>query len=277
MIRMEGNKKNIKIGEYYVKVNGVYIVGDGGDLELLERLYVAEGYPRVVFEERMGDKGDIRYHYFSFDIKSYKVYNSIQGLLEQFGDIAVFNLDDIQPNKKFVKKVAGFLDKKNIAVFGILVVAVAGTVLFLKKKEDKPSTPIKPIHVPQEISKPQQPQQPPPPPCHTNLPNFAKLFDYSDQVVSGKVVKSINDKTIEITLQPIEVSPVEKADIKIPSSMDEKLFNMQDAGDRMTFTINGYDNCLLFIDANRKLPLMIDTLNMDNCNIYLEKSCIKGG
>jgi hypothetical protein len=276
MIRMESNKKNIKIGEYHVKVNGIYVVGDGGDLELLERLYVAEGHPRVVFEERIGDKGDVRYHYFSFDVKAYKIYNSIQGLLEQFGDVAVFNLDDIQPNKKFVKKVAGFLDKRNIAVFGILIVAVVGTVLFLKTKEDKPSAPITPIQMPQEISQPQQPQQPPPPPaCHTNLPSFAKLFDYSDQVVNGKIVKFINDKTIELALQPVEVSPIEKADIKIPSSMDEKLFNMQDAGDKLTFTINGYDNCLLFIDVNKKLPLIIDTLNMGNCNIYLEKSCIK--
>jgi hypothetical protein len=274
---MESNKKNIKIGEYYVKVNGIYIVGDGGDLELLERLYVAEGYPRVVFEERMGDKGDVRYHYLSFDIKTYKIYQSIQGLLEQFSDVVVFNLDDIQPNKKFVKKVAGFLDKRNIAVFGILVVAVVGTVIFLKSKKDKPSEPITPIQMPQEISQPQQPQQPPPPPpaCHTNLPSFAKFFDYSDQVVNGKIVKSINDKTIEVALQSIEVSPVEKADIKIPSSMDERLFNMQDIGDKLIFTINGYDNCLLFIDANKKLPLIIDTLNMGSCNIYFEKSCVK--
>jgi hypothetical protein len=52
---------------------------------------------------------------------------------------------------------------------------------------------------------------------------------------------------------------------------------MQDVGDKLAFTINGYDNCLLFIDVNKKLPLMIDALNMGNCNIYLEKSCIKGG
>jgi hypothetical protein len=275
---MESNKKNIKIGEYYVKVNGIYVVGDGGDLELLERLYVAEGYSRVVFEERMGDKGDVRYHYFSFEIKTYKVYNSIQGLLEQFGDIVVFNLDDIQPNKKFVKKVAGFLDKKNIVVFGILVAAVSGTVFFLKNKEDKPSTSASPIPIPQAISKPQQPQQPPPPPpCHTNLPSFAKIFDYSDQVANGKIIKSIEDKTIELSLQSMEVSPIEKVDIKIPSSMDEKLFSMQDKGDKLSFTINGYDNCLLFIDANKKLPLIIDSLNKGNCNIYLEKSCVKGG
>jgi hypothetical protein len=276
MIRMESNKKNIKIGEYYVKVNGIYVVGDGGDLELLERLYVAEGYSRVVFEERIGDKGDVRYHYFSFDIKAYKIYNSIQGLLEQFGDIVVFSLDEVQPNKRFVKRVAGFLDRKSVAVFGVLVMAIAGAVMFLKKKEDKPSVPITPAPISQEISTSQQPLQPPtPPPCHTNLPSFAKFFDYSDQVVNGKIVKSINDKTIEVVLQSIEVSPVEKADIKIPSSMDEKLFNMQDTGDKLTFTINGYDNCLLFIDANKKLPLIIDTLNMGSCNIYFEKSCVK--
>ncbi len=274
MIRMEENKKDIKIGEYYIRVNGVYIAGDGGDVELLEKLYVAEGYQRVALEERMGDKGEARYHYFSFDRKTYRVYNSIQGLLEQFSDIAVFNLDDIQPNKKFVKKIAGFLDKKNIAVFGILIVAIAGTVLFFnKKEEDRPSTPITPIQTPQTVSKPQQP--PPPPPCHTNLPSFAKFFDYTDQVASGKVVKLVNDKTVEITLQTIEVSPIEKADIKIPSSMDEKLFNMQDAGDKLTFTMSGYDNCLLFIDVNKKLPLTIDTLDTNGCNIYLEKSCIR--
>jgi hypothetical protein len=280
MIRMESSKKNIKIGEYYVKVNDIYVVGDGGDLELLERLYVAEGYPRVVFEETIGDKGDVRYHYFSFDIKAYKIYNSIQGLLEQFGDVVVFNLNDIQPNKKFVKKVAGFLEKKNIVIFSILIMAVAGTALFFKSKKNKPSSPSTPIQMPQAISKPQQLQQPltppPPPPCHTNLPNFAKLFDYSDQVSGSKIIKSINDKTIEMPLQSTEVAPVEKADIKIPETIDEKLFNMQDTGDRLVFTINGYDNCLLFIDANKKLPLIIDTLNTENCSIYLEKSCIKG-
>jgi hypothetical protein len=276
---MESNKKNIKIGEYYVKVNSIYVIGDGGDLELLERLYIAEGYPKIVFKEAIGDKGDARYHYFSFDIKMYKVYNSIQGLLEQFGDIVVFNLNDIEPNKKSVKKIAKFLDKKNIAIFSILIVAVAGTVLFLKNKENKSSVPIAPIKAtpipkPQTISNPQQP--PPPPPCHTNLPSFTKLFDYSDQVISNKIAKSISDKTIEMALQSIEVASIEKADIKIPSSMDEKLFNMQDKGDKLIFTINGYDNCLLFIDINKKLPLMIDTLNKGNCNIYLEKSCIKG-
>jgi len=274
MIRMESNKKNIKIGEYYVKVNGIYVVGDGGDLELLERLYAAEGHSRVVFEERMGEKGDARYHYFSFNIKAYKVYNSIQGLLEQFGDVVVLNLYNIQPSRKSVKKIAGFLDKKNIAVFGILIVSVVGAVIFLKNKENEPapviSTPMPQTPMPQ----PQQP--PPPPPCNTNLPSFTKLFDYSDQVVNGKIVKSVNDKTIELALQSMEVSPVEKIDIKIPSSMDEKLFNMQDAGDKLNFTINGYDNCLLFIDVNKELPLMIDVLNMGNCNIYIEKSCIKG-
>ncbi|MBX0311206.1 MAG: hypothetical protein JHC31_05440 [Sulfurihydrogenibium sp.] len=274
MIRMETNKKNIKIGEYYTKVNGIYIVGDGGDLELLKRLYAAEGYLRVIFEEKIGDKGDVIYHYFSFDMKLYKTYNSIQGLLEQFGDIVIFDLDDIQPNKKSVKKVAGFLDKKNIAVFGVLVVAVAGTILFLNKEKDEPIKPITPV-IQQTASKPQPP--PPPPTCHTNLPSFTKLFDYSDQVANGKVVKTVNDKTIEMALQSIEVAPVEKADVKIPSSMDENAFNMQDAGDRLIFNVNGYDNCLLFIDANKKLPLTIDTLNMGNCSIYLEKSCIKGG
>lgn len=209
MIRMEDNKKNIKIGEYYVKVNGVYVVGDGGDLELLERLYVAEGYQRVVFEERIGDKTDVRYHYFSFDIKAYKIYNTIQGLLEQFGDVVVFNLDDVQPNKRFVKRVAGFLDKKNVVVFSVLVAAIAGSIMFLKNgdKKNKTSIPITPAPIPQTASKP---QQPPPPSCHTNLISFAKLFDYSDQVINGKVVKSIKDKTIELTLQPIEVSPVER-------------------------------------------------------------------
>lgn len=274
MIRMENNKKNIKIGEYYVKVNDIYIVGDGGDLELMERLYAAEGYTRVVFIETIDDKGDTRCHYFSFGIKLYKIYNSIQGLLEQFGDIVVFNLYDIPPNKKSIKKIAGFLDNKNIAIFGILILAVAGTTIFLKNKKNSSSTPITPIAAPQTISKPQQP--PPPPPCHTNLPSFAKSFDYSDQVVNNKIIKSTGDKTIEIDLQLIEVPPVKKASIKIPSSIDEKLFNMQDTGNKLSFSINGYDNCLLFIDANKKLPLIIDTLNKGSCNVYLEKSCIKG-
>lgn len=285
MIRIENNKKNIKTGEYYTKINNTYIVGDGGDLELLERLYVAEGYTRVIFKETIGDKEKAKYHYFSFNIKTYKTYNSIQGLLEQFSDIVIFNLDDIQPNKKSVKKTVGFLDKKNIIIFSMLITAISGTTLFLKNKENKPTQPIIPNPpIPQNTLKPQQPPQPPqpppqppPPPCHTNLPSFAKLFDYPDQVANNKIIKTINDKTIQTTLQLTEVAPIKKANIKIPSPIDEKLFNMQDTGDKLMFTINGYDNCLLFIDANKKIPLIIDTLNTGNCNIYLEKSCIKGG
>jgi hypothetical protein len=281
MIRMKrGDIKNINMGKYYTKVNDVYVIGDDEDFELLERLYVAEGHQRVVFKETILDKIEVKYHYFSFDIQLYRVYDSIQGLLEQFGDIIVLNLDDIKPNKKSVERIAGFFDKKNIAIFGVLVVVTAGIILFLKNKENEPSTSITPTPtsqttpISQTTSKPQQP--PPPPSCHTNLPSFAKFFEYSDQLVSGKVVKSIGDKTIEIALQSIEVAPVEKADIKIPSFIDENAFNMQDAGDKLTFTINGYDNCLLFIDVNKRFPLIIDTLDTKNCSIYFEKSCIKG-
>jgi hypothetical protein len=155
MIRIEENKKNIKVGEYYVKVNGVYVVGDGGDLELLWRLYVANGYRRVVFEERLGGKEEVRYHYFSFEVKMYRVYDSIQGLLEQFGDVYLFNLYEVPPNKKSVKKVAGFVSKKNLLVFVALLSAIVGVwVIFEKKKENEVKTRVV--------------QTPPPPPLSSS-------------------------------------------------------------------------------------------------------------
>lgn len=274
MIRIETDIKNIKMGEYYVKINGVYAVGDGGDLEVLERLYFAKDYRRVVFEEKTGNKDSSRYHYFSFDAKMYKLYDSIQGLLEQFGDVYVFNLYDIKPNKKSVKKVVGLLDKKNIAVFSILVAAIAGVLIFKNKGKNDSNTTN--LHQQSIQRPPEHPSSPPVVPCHTNLPSFAHLFDYSDQITNGKLIKSINDKTIEVPIETTEVKPPERISIKIPKTMSENEFNMQDAGDKMSFTISGYDNCLMFIDLNKHLPFIIDSLTPENCVLHLEKSCIKG-
>jgi hypothetical protein len=274
MIRMEENKKNIKVGEYYVRVNGVYVVGDGGDLELLWRLYTASGHKRVVFEERLGGNESVRYHYFSFDVKEYKVYSSIQGLLELYGDVHVLDLDEVPPNKKSVKKVAGFLNRKNVVVFAALLTTIAGVWTVWTKRE-------------RVVEKPQVLQPPPPPPqvpqasayipCRTNLPSFAKSFDYSDQVVNGKIIKSLQDKTVEVPLELMEVKAVEKAQISLPATVDEKNFNMQDMGDKTVFSMGGYDNCLMFIDLNRALPLMVEELTMQSCRLSLEKSCVGGG
>jgi hypothetical protein len=140
MIRIEENKKNIKVDEYYVRVNGVYVVGDGGDLEILWRLYAANGYRRVVFEERLGGKEQVRYHYFSFDAKMYRVYSSIQGLLEQFGDVYVFDLYEVPPNKKSVKRVVSPLNRKNLMVFAVLLLAIVGVWIAFEKKKRRVKT-----------------------------------------------------------------------------------------------------------------------------------------
>jgi hypothetical protein len=275
MIRFEESKKNIKVGEYYTRVNGVYVVGDSGDLELLWRLHAAEGYRRVVFAERLGGKEEVRYHYFSFEEKLYRVYSSIQGLLEQFADLYVFDLDEIPPDKKSVKKGIGFLKRKNVVVFGVLLAAIVGVYTFSLKRE---------------VEKPVVQQPPPPPsppeeeiiqapvyiPCRTNLPSFAKLFDYSDQVLNGRLLKSLEDKTVEMPLEVMEVSAVEKAQVKLPAGLDERDFNMQDMGDRLIFSLSGYDSCLMFIDLNKNLPLVVEELTMGSCRLSLEKSCIGG-
>jgi hypothetical protein len=272
MIRLEEDKKNIKVGEYYVKVNNVYVVGDGGDLELLWRLHVANRYKRVVFAERVGGKEEVRYHYFFFDAKMYRVYSSIQGLLEQFGDVYVFDLDSIPPDRKSVKKVAGFLNRKNLAVFAVLLLAIVGVwMVFERKREARESvvqaTPPPPPEVPQEPSYI---------PCRTNLPSFAHFFDYSDQVLNGKLIKSVEEKTVEMALEVMEVMPVEERTIKLPAGVDEREFSMQDMGDRVVFNVGGYDNCLMFIDLNRVLPLVVEELTPQSCRILLEKSCIRG-
>jgi hypothetical protein len=275
MIRIEENKKNIKVGEYYVKVNGVYVVGDGGDLELLWRLYVANGYRRVVFEERLGGKEEVRYHYFSFDAKMYRVYSSIQGLLEQFGDIYVFDLYEVPPNKKSVKKLAGLLNRKNLVVFASLLLAIVGVwFAFEKKKEGEAK--VRMVQTPPPPPPPQVPQEPAYIPCRTNLPSFAKLFDYSDQVLNGRLIKAVGEKTAEMTLEVMEVKPVEERRITLPAGLDEREFNMQDMGDRTVFSLSGYDNCLMFIALNRALPLVVEELTMESCRLSLEKSCIRG-
>ena len=271
MIRLETDRRNIKVGEYYVQVNGVYVVGDGGDLELLWRLYSAKGRRRVVFEEKLGGRESVRYHYFSFDAKEYKVYSSIQGLLELYGDVYVLDLDEVQPDKKSVKKLAGFLNRKNVLIFAALVAAIAGvwTVWTEREKiEERPQT-LQPPPPPPEV-----PQEPVYVPCRTNLPSFAKSFDYSDQVVDGRVIKSLQDKTVEVPLELMEVRAVEKAQIILPATMDEKSFNMQDMGDKAVFSMGGYDNCLLFIVLNRELPLVVEELTMQSCRLFLEKSCV---
>jgi hypothetical protein len=274
MIRIEEDKRNIKVGEYYVRVNGVYVVGDGGDLEILWRLHAANGYKRVVFEERLGGKEEARYHYFSFDAKMYRVYSSIQGLLEQFGDVYVFDLYEIQPNKKSVKRVAGFLNRKNLVVFAALLSAIVGVwMAFEKKKEGEARARVVQTLPPPP---PQVPQAPAYIPCRTNLPSFAKLFDYSDQVLNGKLIKSVEDKTVEMPLEVMEVKPVEEKRINLPAGLDEREFNMQDMGDRVVFSIGGYDDCLVFIDLNKRLPLVVEELTMQNCRLSLEKSCIGG-
>jgi len=274
MIRIEEDKRNIKVGEYYVRVNGVYVVGDGGDLEILWRLHAANGYKRVVFEERLGGKEEARYHYFSFDAKMYRVYSSIQGLLEQFGDVYVFDLYEIPPNKKSVKRVAGFLNRKNLVVFVALLSAIVGVwMAFEKKKEGEARARV--VQTPPPPP-PQVPQAPAYIPCHTNLPSFAKLFDYSDQVLNGKLMKSVEDKTVEMPLEVMEVKPVEEKRINLPAGLDEREFNMQDMGDRVVFSIGGYDDCLVFIDLNKGLPLVVEELTMQNCRLSLEKSCIGG-
>jgi hypothetical protein len=273
MIRMEENKKNIKVGEYYVKVNGVYVVGDGGDLELLWRLHAADGYKRVVFEERLGGKEEARYHYFSFDARMYRVYSSIQGLLEQFGDVLVFDLYEIPPNKKSVKRVEGFLNKKNVVVFGVLVAAFIGVYIFSSTSKREVKSPVVQPSPPPPI---QEAQAPVYIPCRTNLPSFAKLFDYSDQVLNGKLIKSVEDKTVEMFLEVMEVKPVEEKTIRLPAGVDERGFDMQDMGDRVVFSISGYDDCLMFIDLNKTLPLVVEELTMGSCRLSLEKSCLGG-
>jgi hypothetical protein len=270
MIRLEENKKNIKVGEYYVRVNNVYVVGDGGDLEILWRLHVANGCKRVVFAERLGGKEEVRYHYFSFDARMYRVYSSIHGLLEQFGDVYVFDLDEISPNKKAVKRVVGFLNSRNVVVFGVLLAAIFGVYIFSSKREverpvvQPPPPPIEDTQAPVYI------------PCRTNLPSFAQLFDYSDQVLNGRLLKSFEDKTVEMPLELMEVSAVEKTEIKLPVGLDERDFNMQDMGDRLIFSVGGYDSCLMFIDLNRVLPLVVEELTLQSCLLSLEKSCIRG-
>jgi len=274
MIRIETDRGKIKVGEYYVRVNGVYVVGDGGDLEILWRLYAAEGYRRVVFEERLGGKEEVRYYYFSFDAKMYRVYSSIQGLLEQFGDVYVFDLYEIPPNKKSVKRVAGFLNRKNLVVFATLLSAIVGVwVAFEKKKEEQARARV--VQTPPPPP-PQVSQAPAYIPCRTNLPSFAQLFDYSDQVLNGKLIKSVGDKTVEMFLEVMEVKPVEEKSINLPAGLDEKEFNMQDMGDKVVFSMGNYDSCLMFIDLNKSLPLVVEELTMQNCRLSLEKSCIRG-
>ncbi len=272
MIRIEENKKNIKVGEYYVKVNDVYVVGDGGDLDLLWRLYAAEGYKRVVFQERLGGKEEVRFHYFSFDVKMYRVYSSIQGLLEQFGDVQVFDLYEIPPNKKSVKRVVGFLNRKNLVVFAALLLAIVGVWFASEKKNEARVSVVQPSLPPPEVF-----EEPAYIPCRTNLPSFAQLFDYSDQVLNGKLIKSVEDKTVEMFLEVMEVKPVEERAIRLPAGVDERDFNMQDMGDRLVFSLSGYDSCLMFIDLNKALPLMVEELTMGSCRFSLEKSCIGGG
>jgi len=273
VIRIEENKRNIKVGEYYVRVNGVYVVGDGGDLELLWRLYAANGKRRVAFEERLGGREETKYHYFSFDGREYKVYSSIQGLLELYGDVYVLDLYEIPPDKKFVRRVAGFLNRKNVIVFASLLVAIVGVFTVFTRRE---KTVEKPKVVQSPPPPPQTPQSPAYVPCRTNLPSFARLFDYSDQVVDGKIIKSLQDKTVEVPLELMEVSAVEKAQVNLPAGVDEREFNIQDMGNRAVFSLSGYDSCLMFIDLNRGLPLVVEELTMQSCRLSLEKSCIRG-
>ncbi len=273
MIRMETEKKNIKVGEYYVYVNGVYVVGDGGDLELLWRLHAASGKKRVVFEEKLGGKESVKYHYFSFDVKEYKVYSSIQGLLELYGDISVLDLYEVPPNKKSVKTMVGLLNRKNVVVFVALVAAIAGVWTVWAKRERV----VEELEVVQPTPPPQVSEEPVYIPCRTNLPSFAESFDYSDQVVNGKVIKSLEDKTVEVPLELMEVRSAEKAQMNLPATLDEKEFNMQDMGDKVVFSINGYDNCLMFIVLNKTLPLVVEELTMQGCRLHLEKSCVGGG
>jgi len=274
MIRTETDKRNIKVDEYYVWVNGVYVAGDGGDLELLWRLYAANGYKRVVFEEKLGGKESVRYHYFSFDAKEYKVYSSIQGLLELYGDIYVLDLDEVPPNKKSVKRVVGLLNRKNVIVFVALLTAIAGVFTVFTGRE-------KTVEKPKAVQPPPPPPQVPQPPvhipCRTNLPSFVKSFDYSDQVVNGKIIKSLQDKTVEVPLELMEVRAAEKAQINLPATLDEKEFNMRDVGDKTVFSMGGYDKCLMFIVLNRELPLVVEELTTQSCRLYLEKSCLGGG
>lgn len=270
MIRIEENKKNIKVGEYYVQVNGVYVVGDRGDLWLLWRLYIADGYKRVVFEEKLGGKEGVRYHYFSFEAKMYRVYGSIQGLLEQFGDVYVLDLDDVPPNKKSVKKPSELLSRKNVLIFVVLLAAIVGVWTVSKGTVEE-------LKMVQPLLPPQASQAPAYVPCRTNLPSFAQAFDYSDQVVNGKIIKSLQDKTVEAPLELVEVRAVEKAQISLPATVDEKSFNMQDMRDKTVFSMSGYDNCLMFIDLNMALPLVVEELTMGSCRLSLEKSCIGGG
>jgi hypothetical protein len=276
MIRIEENKKNIKVDEYYVRVNDVYVVGDGGDLEILRRLYAANGYRRVVFEERLGGKEQVRYHYFSFDAKMYRVYSSIQGLLEQFGDVYVFDLYEVPPNKKSVKRVVSPLNRKNLMVFAVLLLAIVGVWMAFEKKEKKKESKdrvkvVQTLPLPSKVLQTRAYIS-----CHTNLPSFAKLFDYSDQVLKGKLTKSVEEKTVEMPLELMEVKAVEKAWVVLPATLDEKDFNMQDMGDKVVFSIGGYDSCLMFIDLNKNLPLVVEELTMGSCRLSLQKSCIRG-
>jgi hypothetical protein len=194
--------------------------------------------------------------------------------LEQFGDVYVFDLYEIPPNKKSVKKVVGVLNRKNLVVFVALLSAIVGVwMAFEKKKEEQARARVVRTTPPPSLQVPQAPTYIP---CRTNLPSFAKLFDYSDQVRNGRLLKSIGEKTVEMSFELIEIKPVEEVKIVLPAGLDEKEFNMQDMGAKTVFSISGYDNCLMFIDSNKALPLVVEELTMQNCRLSLEKSCIGG-
>jgi len=154
-----------------------------------------------------------------------------------------------------------------------LLVAIVGVFTISTKRE-------KPVEKPMVVQPPPPPQVPQAPayiPCRTNLPSFAEFFDYSDQVVNGKIIKALQDKTVEVPLELMEVKAVGKAQIILPATLDERDFNMQDMGDKTVFSMGGYDNCLMFIDLNKALPLVVEELTMQSCRLYLEKSCVGGG
>jgi hypothetical protein len=166
------------------------------------------------------------------------------------------------------------LNRKNLVVFAALLSAIVGVWMAFEKKKEGESR----ARVVQTPSPPPSrvPQAPAYIPCHTNLPSFAKLFDYSDQVLNRKLMKSVEDKTVEMPLEVVEVKPVEEKRINLPAGLDEREFNMQDMGDKVVFSMGNYDSCLMFIDLNKRLPLVVEELTMQNCRLSLEKSCIRG-
>jgi len=251
MIRIGGNPK---VGEYYIKRGGVYVIGSSGDVEVLRRAYV-EG--EVVAFPYGGF-----YHLLDFRRKVYKKYSSLDHLIFEYPQAVLYK--NVQPKKVYRKTV--LLDKRMLVAFVVLLLIVTGLGIFTFSKRS---------HNVEQLT---QIQEEPPPPtpaqqCLSNLIAFFKKFDYGDTVKEGMLVKNIDEDTFySFMLETTESNKVGKVVLNQSSVLGK--VSLEDRGSDVLIKADDYDACLYFIHKNKTLPLVIESLDSTGCSIKLSKACI---